>query len=268
MKRRNFISALIALAIIPAACSCAGNGRKEKAEVKHPGCPYPIEVFDTPNGSVEIYCINHGSVAISFKADIAKDSRTILIDPVGEYKGTTVDYSSVPKGDIILVTHEHVDHLDASTIEARSAKNAVLILNQSSYDQIGKGEVMHNGDSRSLSSAITLEAVPAYNSTAKNKQFHPKGNGNGYILKIDGLKVYVAGDTEPYTGMKKFGNIDVALLPVNQPYTMTIDQCVKAAKMIKPGFIIPYHMGDTDLEALSNALTAKGFRHVMHEELK
>lgn len=268
MKRTSILSALAVLSLIPALCSCMGGSKKAEKAAAHPGCPYPVEVFDTPNGSVEIYCINHGSVAIAFNADIAKDSRTILVDPVGEYKGKTIDYSSVPKGDIVLITHEHGDHLDASTIDARSAKNATLIVNQASYDQIGKGEVMANGDSRSLSSAITLEAVPAYNSTQKNKQFHPKGNGNGYILKIDGLRIYVAGDTEPFNAMKKFGKIDVALLPVNQPYTMTIDQCVKAAKLIKPGFIIPYHMGDTDLEALSNALTAKGYRHVIHEELQ
>jgi len=275
MRTNTLFRVLCAVAVIAVSASCK-NDKKAKIDTPaeelaipiNPKCPYPIESFDTDHGQVNIYCIKHGSLAIVFNADIKKDSRTILIDPVGDMYGQPVDYSTVPKGDIIVITHEHGDHLSPTTIDARSAKDAQIILNQASYDEIGKGTVMANGDSRSLSSAIKVKAVPAYNTGSKSKDFHPKGNGNGYIFTIDGFSIYVAGDTEPYVKMKKFGDIDVAFLPVNQPYTMTPEQCVKAAKYVGAKLTIPYHTGDTDLAVLGEALSEVRIHYVMHEELK
>ena len=96
--------------------------------------------------------------------------------------------------------------------------------------------------------------MPAYNTTPGREMFHPKGNGNGYVLTIDGLRIYVAGDTEDIPEMASLADVDVALLPVNQPYTMTPEQCIAATRVIRPKVLIPYHFGQTDLSGLPAAL--------------
>ncbi len=115
---------------------------------------------------------------------------------------------------------------------------------------------MENGDKLTLANDITLEAVPAYNITEGHLQFHPKGRDNGYILTLDGLRIYIAGDTEdiPEMGDLKDAGIDIAFLPCNQPYTMTPEQLVNAAKMIKPKVLFPYHYGDTDISGIPTQL--------------
>ena len=104
--------------------------------------------------------------------------------------------------------------------------------------------------SRQIAADIKVEAVPAYNTTEGHLQFHPKGRDNGYILTLDGLRIYVAGDTEDIPEMADIKDIDIAFLPCNQPYTMTTDQLVKAAKMVKPKVLFPYHYGQTDVSGL------------------
>ena len=99
-----------------------------------------------------------------------------------------------------------------------------------------------------------LEAVPAYNTTAGREMFHPKGNGNGYVLTMDSLRIYIAGDTEDIPEMASLKDIDIAFLPVNQPYTMTVEQCVKAAGIIKPKVLIPYHFSKTDVSSIPQLL--------------
>ena len=210
---------------------------------------YEVERFWTASQNpVDITLVKHGTLAISYK------DRTIHIDPVSGY-GKPTDYATeFPKADVILITHEHGDHLDPEAIAALSGPETVLILNEKSRDQIGRGEAMHNGESRELPGGIKLEAVPAYNTTPGREMFHPQGNGNGYVLTIDGLRIYVAGDTENVSEMADLKDIDVAFLPVNQPYTMTPEQCIAAAKVIKPKVLIPYHFSQTDLSGLPAAL--------------
>lgn len=84
--------------------------------------------------------------------------------------------------------------------------------------------------------------------------FHPKGRDNGFVLSFDGLRIYIAGDTEDIPEMADLKDIDVAFLPVNQPYTMTVEQCVAAARTLAPAILIPYHFSQTDLSALPSLL--------------
>ena len=106
---------------------------------------------------------------------------------------------------------------------------------------------------------VKIEAVAAYNTTPGHLQFHPKDREDcGYVLTIGGTRIYVAGDTEPTPELKKLKNIDIAFLPVNQPYTMTVDQAVEAVKALRPAIFYPYHYGEveekTDLERLTQEL--------------
>ena len=215
-----------------------------------PVTKYEVERFATASGApVDIILIKHGSLALSY------DGISIQVDPVAEL-GKSTDYAKeFPKADVILVTHEHGDHLEDATIATMTGDNTVLLLNQTSRDKIGRGEVIGNGETRTLCDGkIKLEAVPAYNTTPGRENFHPKGNGNGYVLTIDGLRIYIAGDTEDIPEMADLKDIDVAFLPVNQPYTMTVDQCVSAAKAFSPKVLIPYHFSQTDITTIPGRL--------------
>ena len=117
---------------------------------------------------------------------------------------------------------------------------------------------MANGDEATISSDITIEAVPAYNTTEGRQKFHPKGRDNGYILTLDGTRIYIAGDTEDIPEMANIKDIDIAFMPCNQPYTMTLEQLLKAAKTVKPKVLFPYHFGQTDVSKVPELLKKDG----------
>lgn len=217
---------------------------------------YQVESISNGNEPLFVTLIKHGSLEMSYKG------YSIQVDPVSGY-GKNTDYSKeFPKADAILITHEHGDHLDKNAITALSTEKTEILLNAKSQQQIGLGRVLANGEHFTLPPiGIVVEAVPAYNTTAGREQFHPKGNGNGYLVHFLGtLCAYVAGDTEDIPELENIrkmlfgGRVTVAFLPVNQPYTMTVDQCVNAAKIINPQVLIPYHFGQTDISALPDLL--------------
>lgn len=210
---------------------------------------YPVKGITTKDGKeIKITLFKHASLAIEYEGE------EIYIDPVTKVGDTRIDYSKMPKADYILVTHEHWDHLDPVAIEELTKPSTKIILNATSEKQLGKGEIMSNNETKTLADGIILESVPAYNTTPGREKFHPKGNGNGYILDFDGTRIYIAGDTEDIPEMANIKDITVAFLPVNQPYTMTIDQAEKAALMIKPKILIPYHYSDTPIQELKDKL--------------
>lgn len=198
------------------------------------------DVLKTKSGEVKITCIGHGTVMLAY------GGKVIHIDPVSRY----ADYATLPKADLILITHEHGDHLDAKAIQSVSTANTTIIVNPGSLKALPNGVVMKNGETKSAA-GVKIEAVPAYN---PEKAFHPKGNGNGYVLTFDDKRVYVAGDTENVPEIKSLKQIDVAFLPMNLPYTMTPEQVAEVAKAIRPKVLYPYHFGNTDTGALVNLL--------------
>ncbi len=219
---------------------------------------YQVEYIPAGGGNdpLVITLIKHGSLEFAYKG------MSVQVDPVSGY-GKNTDYAKeFPKADAILITHEHGDHLDKNAILALSSDKTEILLNAKSQQQIGFGRILANGDHFTLSPVgIIVEAVPAYNTTAGREQFHPKGNGNGYLIHFWGtLSAYVAGDTEDIPEMvdipkmRQNMRISVAFLPVNQPYTMTVDQCVNAARMVNPEVLIPYHFSQTDLSGLADRL--------------
>ncbi len=215
-------------------------GKAVQAEV------YECDEFQTPNGmSVKLHALVHASIWIE------AGDKQIFIDPVSHLGNRSIDYTTMPTADFILVTHEHHDHLDKEAIHNLSHElYTQVIANQASAEILGKSIVMANGDKRTLTDKITLEAVPAYNTTEGHLQFHPKGRDNGYILTIDGLHIYIAGDTEYIPEMANIKDIDIAFLPCNHPYTMTPEQVIKVAKIIRPKVLFPYHYSNTDLSAI------------------
>ena len=212
-----------------------------------------MDVFKTKSGkSIKFYALMHACIRIVY------DGKEIQIDPVGKLGERTVNYASMPKADYIFVTHEHRDHFDQGTIQEISKEQTRLITNKRCGDMLGYGEIMANGDKRDITEDFSVEAVPAYNYTDGRTQFHPKGRDNGYILTIDGLRIYIAGDTEDIPEMANIKDIDIAFLPCNQPFTMTVDQLLNAAQVIKPKVLFPYHYGQTDVKGTPASLKDKG----------
>ena len=243
---------LLTVLLAAAAVSCA------------PKSPYPVAQFTTPAGAqVEASMISHGSIALKYKGF------QIQVDPVSKIGQTEIDYSFFPKADLILITHDHGDHLDPAAIELLSKDGTRILLNPASREKLGRGEAVSNGDTLRVG-PVGVIAVPAYNITEGREQFHPKGKNNGYILDFDGLRAYVSGDTEDIDEMASFGPVDVAFLSANQPYTMTTTQCVEAAMVLQPKTLIPYHLSDTDMQEIKNVLDSNdsGIEVLLYEELR
>lgn len=214
--------------------------------------PEGVDTFKTKSGKKVVFtCIKHGSIRITF------DGKEIEVDPVTKIPVVT-DYKTFPKADYIFVTHEHGDHFDKQAIEDLWQTSTKLVTNNRCAEQLGYGTVMANGDVLDLAENIKVEAVPAYNNTPGREKFHPKGRDNGYILTLDGLRIYIAGDTEDIPEMQDIKDIDIAFLPCNQPYTMKLEQLVKAAKTVKPKVLFPYHYGQTDLSSIPEQLKGEG----------
>lgn len=214
---------------------------------------YETDTFMTKSGkTVTFHALVHSSIRIDY------DGTTIYIDPVTKLGEKTINLAAMPKADYIFITHEHFDHLSKDAIELLTNDNTQLITNQSCSDILGYGTVMANGDKLQLADDITVEAVPAYNTTEGHQNFHPKGRDNGFILTLDGLKIYIAGDTEDIPEMAEIKDVDIAFLPCNQPYTMTSEQLVNAAKIIKPKVLFPYHYGQTDVSVIPGMLVDDG----------
>lgn len=207
---------------------------------------YVYDTFETPSGKkVNIIFIKHGSLALEYRGKV------IYIDPVSMFGN---NFSILPKADMILVTHEHGDHFDKNVIKELTDDKTKIITSKDVADELPDAEGIVPGKELDFPSlGFTLTTVPAYNITPGHLNFHPKDRGDlGFIFNFDGFKVYVAGDTEDIPEMAEIGkdNIDVAFIPVNQPYTMTPEQAVHALEMIHTKVAYPYHYGETDLTPL------------------
>jgi L-ascorbate metabolism protein UlaG (beta-lactamase superfamily) len=203
------------------------------------------DIIKTSAGDLEISFIGHASLIFKFGGKI------IHIDPVAK----EADYTKLPKADLILITHDHFDHLDTTVLKILRTGNTTVFLTKKCSGTVTGGTVMNNGDVKTFMN-IKIEAVPAYNIV--NKQFHPKGDGNGYVLTFGGKRVYIAGDSENTPEMKALKNIDVAFLPMNLPYTMTPEMVADSAKAFKPKVLYPYHYSDTDTSKLVKLLQDSG----------
>jgi len=203
---------------------------------------FETDSIATSAGDLTITFIGHGTLMFNFKGKV------IHVDPWSKL----ADYSQMPKADLILITHEHRDHLDVNAVNALRKDGTVTVLTETCAKSIKDGLVMKNGDIKSVE-GLEIEAVPAYNLVhmrSTGQPFHPKGIGNGYVVRFGDKRVYIAADTENTPEMKQLKNIDIAFLPMNLPYTMTPEMVADAARAFKPGILYPYHYGDTDTSRL------------------
>jgi L-ascorbate metabolism protein UlaG (beta-lactamase superfamily) len=195
-----------------------------------------------PKGDLIVHPINHATLAVQWSG------KTTYVDPVGG----AARFKGLPEPDLILLTDNHGDHLDRSTLEGIAkpgtkfvAPSAVVEILPSELRQ--KTTVLNNGQSGEVA-GIQIQAVAAYNTTAERQKFHAKDRGNGYVLNLGGQHVYISGDTEETPEMDALKNIDVAFICMNLPYTMDVEQAAKAVEAFKPRIVYPYHYRGSDLE--------------------
>ncbi len=196
------------------------------------------DVIKTSAGDLSITFIGHGSLMLEV------NGKVIHVDPYSKL----ADYTKLPKADLIFITHEHQDHLDPAALRSIRTGTTTIVLTEKCAEKVSGGAIMKNGDVRTVM-GIRVEAVPAYNIVGKRENgrpFHPRGEGNGYVLTFGDKRVYIAGDTENTPEMKALKNIDIAFLPMNLPYTMTPEMVADAAKAFRPKVLYPYHFGETD----------------------
>lgn len=204
--------------------------------------------------SPRIIPINHATGILSW------DETQIYFDPTGSAPA----FSGKPAANIVLVTDIHGDHLSTSTL-ATVVGNAKLIVPQAVNDILppdlqAKATVLANGQSLN-EQGFMITAIPMYNlPTAANKDRHTKGRGNGYLIEKDGERVYIAGDTAGTPEMRALTDIDIALIPMNPTYTMSVEEAAAAVLAFKPKTVYPYHYrepnGLADVEKFKQLVNA------------
>ena len=192
---------------------------------------------------IEIHPISHATAVISW------GETTIYLDPVGGVQA----FEGMDAADMVLITDIHGDHMDAETLAALNLQNVPVITPQAVKDELpdslaARVTVMNNGETMEQN-GISIEAIPMYNLRDEAKQFHPMGRGNGYVLEKDGQRLYIAGDTEDIPEMRNLENIDIALVPMNLPYTMPVDAAADAVIEFAPAKVYPYHFRGKDGKA-------------------
>ena len=217
----------------------------------------------TNEGELEMYFIGHGTLMFKF------NDLVIHIDPVMR----EADYATMPDADLVLVTHEHGDHLDMTAIRHIMKENTRVVMTETCMEQLEDfmAIVMSNGDVETLH-GIRITAIPAYNvlnTRSNGNPYHPKGVGNGYILSFGNANVLIGGDTENIPEIKNLSvDIAVAFLPMNLPYTMTPEMVADAALAFQPGILYPYHYGETDPQELVKLLKDEKGIEVRVRDLK
>lgn len=159
-------------------------------------------------------------------------SQCVYIDPY-EIQDTT-------PADVILVSHDHFDHCSPEDVAKVQQPSTIIVTEKDSAKKLtGDIRVVTPGERLELV-GLAVEAVPAYNT---NKDFHPKANGwLGFVVEIDGVRIYHAGDSDHIPEMKDL-SVDIAMLPVSGTYVMTADEAIEAALAIQPKLAIPMHYG-------------------------
>jgi len=193
------------------------------------------EIEQTVENKVRIHPISHASMILQY------EEIDIYVDPVGPDSL----YTAFPDPDLILISDVHGDHFSLATLEALTTENAKIIVPQAVADGMPDAftpqiDVLNNDETKERYD-ILVEAIPMYNLREEALGFHQKGRGNGYVLNIDGIRIYISGDTEDIPEMRALEDIDIAFICMNLPYTMTEESAADAVLEFGPKQVYPYH---------------------------
>jgi L-ascorbate metabolism protein UlaG (beta-lactamase superfamily) len=227
LQRRTVLAGLAAL---PAIAAIRPVFAEEKSDM-----------IPTSGGDVGIHPVMHASLALTFGAEV------FYIDPAKN------SFEGLPKPTAIFITHAHGDHYNPENLAVLAGDSVPIYTNEDVFGKLPEALKSHatglaNGASATVN-GISVDAIPAYNTTADRLQFHPKGIGNGYVFSFADKKVYASGDTEDIPEMRALTGIEVAFVCMNLPNTMDINQAADAVKAFKPKIVYPYHSRGQDVEA-------------------
>lgn len=209
------------------------------------------EVISTPkiNNFIEkegitITPIEHGTMVLEY------NGTNIYVDPVGGKEA----FNKHKAPDFIIITDIHGDHLDVKTLETITTPNTVIIGPKAVKEKLPEVlqknyNVIFNGLSRSFSTSkmdVDIEAIAMYNLREEALKFHPKERGNGYVLTLNNIRIYISGDTEDIFEMRQLKDIDIAFVCMNLPYTMTVESAASAVLQFAPKQVYPYHYRGTE----------------------
>lgn len=201
--------------------------------------PYSPKTEDGETPLVKINPISHATSIIQW------NDKYIYTDPTG---GSSA-FEGQPSADIILITDIHGDHYSPETLNAVLG-DAILIAPQAVIDMMpdnlsNRATAMENAQTEMVSD-FYITAVPMYNLPESDDSRHTKGRGNGYIIEQNGFRVYVAGDTAGIPEMRSLTEVDIALVPMNLPYTMGVEDAADAVLDFAPKQVYPYHYRGED----------------------
>lgn len=210
------------------------------------------DTYPGEGGDITIHPIQHASFVMMVPGLV------IYNDPIGGGAA----YEGQPPADLILITHEHGDHFDPETLTALAGDDTRLITNPAVLGMLpenlkAKAQALVNGESTTVGD-LSIDAIPAYNTTADRLQYHPQGRDNGYVLTTAGKRIYIAGDTEDIPEMRALENIDIAFVPMNLPFTMDEAQAASGVGAFGPGVVYPYHYRGSDIDKFEKLLAEEG----------
>ncbi|MGM1054945.1 MAG: MBL fold metallo-hydrolase [Bacteroidota bacterium] len=245
---KNLLS-ILSLAIIFTGC------KNEKGENEEIATTQENMEVEAVTADISIDPITHGTAVINWGEAV------IYLDPTGGAKA----FEGKSDPDFVLITDIHGDHMDAKTLAALELGDTKILAPQAVKDQLPKElgdkiSVINNDETQNFME-FSITAIPMYNLPEAADAFHPKGRGNGYILEKDGKRLYISGDTEDIPEMRSLKNIDMALVAMNLPYTMTVNQAADAVLAFEPKQVYPFHYrggdGLSDVEKFKELVTEK-----------
>jgi len=230
----RYLFTLLAAGILFASCK---NEEKENQNNTAEENPYSEgkNTLESDSVDIEIQPISHATAVINW------GDASFYIDPVGGAEA----FEGKEKPDFILITDIHGDHMSAETLQAMDLEGVHVIVPQAVKDELPEGlnKVLRTLDNGATTKVMDfyIEAIPMYNLPEDEDSRHPKGRGNGYIVERNGQRLYIAGDTEDIPEMRELENIEIALIPMNMPYTMTVEDAANGVLAFAPDKVIPFH---------------------------
>lgn len=229
----NFLRCLLPLLLCLGLIACR-NGKKKNISTKS------STVLAQEENTFKVIPIEHATMILEW------NGITIYVDPVGGKRA----FQSQKSADLILITDIHGDHFDLKTLQELNTEKAKILVPQAVADRIPEEftpqlDILDNGDKKERF-GITVEAIPMYNLREEALKFHEKGRGNGYVLEMNGERIYISGDSEDIPEMRSLKNIDRAFICMNLPYTMSVESAADAVLEFEPNQIYPYHYRGKD----------------------
>jgi L-ascorbate metabolism protein UlaG (beta-lactamase superfamily) len=232
--KRSIFTALIWIMVL---FSCSGPSYAQY---------WQKDTLQTSKGNVEIEIVGHCFLHFVF------NRMHIYVDPIPN----VADLTRLPKADLILITHEHRDHLNTDAIEFLSKPETKVIASKSCISKMNFGQFLENGMQTTFNN-IYIKAVAAYNVVnlrPDDVPYHPKGDGNGYFMVFGDKTIYISGDTEYIDEMRFFLKPDVAFITIMIPFTMDEEMFIQTVKKLKPKILYPLYY-NVDMKSLVEQLS-------------